>query len=145
MEKEEWRYDKFPEFYNGMNVLDFYDPDIEKKLDALEKEEEELLKMENAEDEIMNKVNEESDNSDDVNFGMLKTTLKKVRDRKAIIKEAHKINSKNRVSRKIKSIDDMVADLKSKGHDIDADQIKSRATSRRTLASLEAAQEKLAK
>ena len=45
MEKEEWRYDKFPEFYNGMNVLDFYDPDIEKKLDALEKEEEELLKI----------------------------------------------------------------------------------------------------
>jgi len=69
-----------------MNVLDFYDPDIEKKLDALEKEEEELLKMENAEDEIMNKVNEESDNSDDVNFGMLKSTLKRVRDRKEIIK-----------------------------------------------------------
>lgn len=42
LEKEEWRYDKFPEFYNGSNVLDFYDPDIERKLDALEKEEEEL-------------------------------------------------------------------------------------------------------
>jgi len=49
------------------------------------------------------------------------------------------MNSKNRVSRKIKNIDDMVADLKAKGHDIDADQIKSRATQRRTLASLEAA------
>ncbi len=55
LEKEEWRYDKFPEFYNGMNVLDFYDPEIEKKLIALEAEEDELLKMEAAEDEVMNK------------------------------------------------------------------------------------------
>lgn len=28
LEKEEWRYDRFPEFYNGSNVLDFYDKDI---------------------------------------------------------------------------------------------------------------------
>ena len=46
LEKEEWRYDKFPEFYNGSNVLDYYDPDIERKLAALEKEEEEILAME---------------------------------------------------------------------------------------------------
>ena len=46
LEKEEWRYDQFPEFYNGSNVLDFYDPDIERKLDALEKEEAEILRME---------------------------------------------------------------------------------------------------
>lgn len=53
LEKEEWRYDNFPEFYNGMNVLDFYDPEITKKLEALEKEEEELLKMEASEDALM--------------------------------------------------------------------------------------------
>jgi nucleolar GTP-binding protein len=46
LENEEWRYDKFPEFYNGSNVLDYYDPDITKKLNELEREEEELLKME---------------------------------------------------------------------------------------------------
>lgn len=32
LEKEEWRYDAWPEFYNGSNVLDYYDPDIEEKL-----------------------------------------------------------------------------------------------------------------
>lgn len=53
LEKEEWRYDKWPEFFNGYNVMDFYDPDIEKKLLALEKEEEELLKIEQKEDELM--------------------------------------------------------------------------------------------
>jgi nucleolar GTP-binding protein len=118
LEKEEWRYDKFPEFYNGMNVLDFYDPEIEKKLIKLEEEEEELMKMEAAEDEIMDKVNEDSENSDDVDFDILKSTLKRVRDKKAIIKHAHKMNSANKVSRKIKNVDDMIEDLKSKGHDI---------------------------
>lgn len=53
LENDEWRYDNFPLFYNGSNVLDFYDPEIEKKLIALEKEEDELLKMEAAEDELM--------------------------------------------------------------------------------------------
>ena len=53
LEKEEWRYDKFPEFYNGHNVLDFYDPDITAKLAALEKEEEEILRMEGLQDEVM--------------------------------------------------------------------------------------------
>jgi len=76
LEKEEWRYDKFPEFYNGSNVLDFYDPDIEKKLDELEIEEEKLLKMEGLEDEIQAKDNEESENSDDVDLLMLKGSLK---------------------------------------------------------------------
>ena len=45
LEKEEWRHDKFPKFYNSSNMLKFYDPEITEKLDALEKEEEELLKM----------------------------------------------------------------------------------------------------
>jgi nucleolar GTP-binding protein len=32
LENDEWKYDKWPEFYNGKNVADFYDPDIEEKL-----------------------------------------------------------------------------------------------------------------
>ncbi len=34
------RYDAVPEIWNGHNVADFVDPDIMKKLDKLEKEEE---------------------------------------------------------------------------------------------------------
>lgn len=41
LESEDWRYDKWPEFYLGKNVADFYDKDIEAKLNALEEEEEE--------------------------------------------------------------------------------------------------------
>lgn len=43
LENEDWRYDKWPEFFQGKNVADFYDPEIVAKLDALEEEEERLL------------------------------------------------------------------------------------------------------
>lgn len=39
---EEWKQDVIPEFWEGHNVADFIDPDIEEKLDALEREEERL-------------------------------------------------------------------------------------------------------
>ena len=43
LDNDEWRYDTIPEIYNGMNVADFVDANIEEKLAALEREEEELL------------------------------------------------------------------------------------------------------
>lgn len=46
LDKEEWRYDKWPEFYMGKNVADFYDADIEAKLNALEEEEDKILQQE---------------------------------------------------------------------------------------------------
>lgn len=39
---DEWKYDAIPEFWEGHNVADFIDPDIEEKLEALEREEERL-------------------------------------------------------------------------------------------------------
>lgn len=46
LEKDEWKYDRWPEFYMGKNVMDFYDADIEEKLKKLEEEEEKILRME---------------------------------------------------------------------------------------------------
>lgn len=42
LKKDEWKYDKIPEIFDGQNVYDFIDPDIEAKLQALEEEEEKL-------------------------------------------------------------------------------------------------------
>lgn len=42
LENPEWKYDKVPEIFNGMNVADFIDPEIDAKLAALEEEEERL-------------------------------------------------------------------------------------------------------
>jgi len=35
-----WKWDAIPEIWEGKNVVDFVDPDIEAKLAALEEEEE---------------------------------------------------------------------------------------------------------
>lgn len=43
---DEWRYDVVPEFFDGKNVQDFVDPDIDAKMQSLEKEEEALLQKE---------------------------------------------------------------------------------------------------
>lgn len=40
----EWKMDVIPEIMDGKNIADFIDPDIEEKLDALEREEERLQK-----------------------------------------------------------------------------------------------------
>lgn len=38
----EWKHDRIPEIYDGKNVYDYIDPDIDAKLQALEEEEEKL-------------------------------------------------------------------------------------------------------
>ena len=42
LDDEDWRYDRVPEVFDGKNVADFIDLDIETKLAALEEEEEQL-------------------------------------------------------------------------------------------------------
>ncbi|KAL9610557.1 MAG: hypothetical protein Q9167_004738 [Letrouitia subvulpina] len=42
LENDEWKHDRVPEVFDGKNVYDFIDPDIEAKLGALEEEEERL-------------------------------------------------------------------------------------------------------
>ena len=42
LEDDDWKYDAVPEIMDGKNVADFIDPDIAAKLDALEREQEQL-------------------------------------------------------------------------------------------------------
>lgn len=42
LEDPDWKYDRVPEVFDGKNVYDFIDPDIESKLAALEEEDEKL-------------------------------------------------------------------------------------------------------
>ncbi|CEG64822.1 Nucleolar GTP-binding protein 1 [Rhizopus azygosporus] len=42
LKEDDWKYDVIPEFLDGHNVADFIDPEIEEKLEALEREEERL-------------------------------------------------------------------------------------------------------
>lgn len=54
LKDQEWKYDKIPEIMDGKNVADFIDPEIQEKLEALEREEERLIAagFYNSDDEI---------------------------------------------------------------------------------------------
>eukprot|EP00557_Chaetoceros_sp_GSL56_P007640 CAMPEP_0176503480 /NCGR_PEP_ID=MMETSP0200_2-20121128/15386_1 /TAXON_ID=947934 /ORGANISM="Chaetoceros sp., Strain GSL56" /LENGTH=707 /DNA_ID=CAMNT_0017902775 /DNA_START=255 /DNA_END=2378 /DNA_ORIENTATION=- len=43
LKNPDWRFDAIPEILDGKNIMDFVDPDIDAKLAALEKEEEQLM------------------------------------------------------------------------------------------------------
>uniref|UniRef100_A0A7S0NA15 Nucleolar GTP-binding protein 1 n=1 Tax=Pyramimonas obovata TaxID=1411642 RepID=A0A7S0NA15_9CHLO len=84
LENDDWKYDIMPEILDGHNVLDFVDPDIEAKLDELEREEEELQRL--AEEEGQDAMEDEvSDLEEDE-----KELLGKIKRRKAKIIETHR-------------------------------------------------------
>ena len=43
LKNSEWKFDEVPQIVDGKNIADYYDPDIEAKLAALEKEEQQLM------------------------------------------------------------------------------------------------------
>jgi len=79
----DWRFDTVPEIMDGINIADFIDPDIMKKLEELEKEEEEReakLAM------------EEDDDSDLVALTEDQLELvQQIREKKAMIKLNHEM------------------------------------------------------
>jgi len=140
LDKEEWRYDQFPEFYNGSNVLDFYDPDIERKLDALEREEAAILEAEMAEGDMMEGV--ESENSDGVDNDMLKASLAEVRSKKAIFKSRHKMKGKVAIKRPNVKVEDMIEHFEKIGVPVNKESLRSRSKSRVGIKTLEDAQDR---
>eukprot|EP01035_Chromulina_nebulosa_P004953 gene4953-6727_t len=42
LQNDDWKFDTIPEFMDGKNVMDFFDPEIEDRLNALEEEEAQL-------------------------------------------------------------------------------------------------------
>ena len=101
LENPDWKYDIWPEFMDGKNVFDFVDKDILKKVEALEKEEEEILQkgdkgmlMDN--DEDMNDGEESSELSED----LIEAHDKLMQDLKTI-KERHKLVKRSKLPSKL--------------------------------------------
>lgn len=113
-------------------MLDFYDPDITERLNALEEEEEELLKMEGLQDEVM------EEHESGIGMAELQDSLKEVRGKKAIAKMNHKLKAKNRVHARQHNLTEMIDDLESKGIKVNKESLRSRSKSRRTIADIEA-------
>jgi len=135
LENEDWRYDKWPEFFNGKNVADFYCADIEEKLNALEEEEDKILKME-ADRRAMA---EESTDEDGITKADLDDCIKKVKGKITIIKHKSKMKSKLRASSKIRDLTEMTDALKEKGFKVNEETLATRAKNPRRIADLEEA------
>ncbi len=89
LENPDWKYDKIPEVFDGKNVYDFIDPDIDAKLQALEEEEERL------EAEGYYESDEELDDAEEEDIHM-KAEL--IREKQALIRNEGKMRKslKNR-------------------------------------------------
>lgn len=89
LENPEWKYDRIPEVFDGKNVYDFVDPDIDAKLQALEEEEERL------EAEGFYESDEDLDDAEEADIHM-KADL--IREKQALIRNEAKMRKslKNR-------------------------------------------------
>lgn len=130
---EEEKYDIIPEIWQGHNVADFIDPDIKKKLDELEKEEE----MREQAGYYDNESEEEDDEMKEI-----RKTARKIREKRNIImlesKEKRRVE-KPKLPRKKMSTDKMNRELGALGIEMDSDedthlnQMRSRSKSRKAL------------
>jgi nucleolar GTP-binding protein len=127
LENPEWKHDKIPEVFDGKNVYDFIDPDIEKKLAALEEEEEKL------EAEGFYDSDEELEDAEDAEMRM-KADL--IREKRQLIRNEAKMRKslKNRAviprSATPKKLTDMEDHLDALGLDTTSIGARARSQSR---------------
>ncbi|KAJ6172065.1 Nucleolar GTP-binding protein 1 [Penicillium chermesinum] len=121
-----WKYDKIPEVWNGKNIYDFVDPDIETKLAALEGEEEKL------EADGYYDSDESVEDAEDADIRM-KADL--IREKRVLLRNEAKMRKslKNRAqiprSAKAKKLSEMQRGLDSAGYDVDAAGSRARSQS----------------
>ena len=129
LENDEWKYDRIPETFDGKNVYDFIDPDIEAKLAALEEEEARL----EAEGYYDNAEEEELANADEED---LKYKAELIREKRVLIRNENKMRKslKNRAliprSKKAIEMDKLTAGLEKAGYDTSAVTARARSVSR---------------
>lgn len=137
---DDWKHDKMAEIFNGKNVYDFIDPDIEAKLAALEAEEEQLEKdgFYQSDDEI------EDDETAEV-----RAKAAFIREKKRLIQNAasSKKSLKNRaiIPRKATSrtLSQMETELTTLGLDHSRLSERARSRSQATRSRLEASEREL--
>jgi nucleolar GTP-binding protein len=132
LEDDEWKNDKIPEVYNGRNVYDFIDPDIEEKLKALEEEEERLT---------AEGYYDESDYLTDDEEAEIKRKAEMIREKRVLIKNESRMRKslKNRAliprSKKAKQLSEMQSKLGEMGYPTSRISERARSQSRgRSLA-----------
>jgi nucleolar GTP-binding protein len=127
LENDAWKHDKIPEVFDGKNVYDFIDPDIEAKLAALEEEEERL------EAEGYYDSDDDLEDADDANIRM---DAERIREKRLLIRNDAKMKKslKNRAiiprTSTKKRLTDMEDHLDSLGLDTTSIAARARSQSR---------------
>ena len=128
LENDEWKEDRIPETFNGQNVYDFIDPEIDAKLAALEEEEERLQAegfYDDEEEEIM-----DADEAD------VKYKAELIREKRQLIRNENKMRKslKNRAviprSKKAVQLNTMETKLQEAGYDTSKISERARSVSR---------------
>lgn len=96
LSNDEWKQDNVPEIINGKNIADFIDPDIFKKLEELEAEEERL----DAEG-FYESDHDVHDSLDEEDEEAIKVTATKIRSKKKVIRAAHARSSHQSLNRSV--------------------------------------------
>jgi nucleolar GTP-binding protein len=113
----EWRFDAIPQILDGKNIADYIDPDIDAKLEALEREEEQLL----AEIEAAAMGEEEDSDLDEEE----EAAVEAIRERKKIARMMGNVNKSNNKPVVPREIRGRAKDMHDKGA-LDADNIRSK-------------------
>ncbi|KAH9908694.1 nucleolar GTP-binding protein [Xylariomycetidae sp. FL2044] len=125
LDNPEWKQDRIPEIFDGKNVYDYIDPDIEAKLQALEEEEERL------EAEGYYDSDEEIDDAEEADIRM---KAEVIREKQALIRnEARMRKVKNRAALPRKAIKKPLSQLEDSLDQLGVDttdlQLRARAQS----------------
>ena len=124
LENPDWKYDIWPEFMDGKNVFDFVDKDILKKVEALEKEEEEIAQRGDLGlDEDENNM-DDGEESSELSEDLIEAHEKLMKNVKTI-KERHKLVKRSKLPSRLvgesatdKFMSEVRPDLKEKAEKI---------------------------
>ena len=124
LENPDWKYDIWPEFMDGKNVFDFVDKDILKKVEALEKEEEEIAQRgDMGLDDDENNM-DDGEESSELSEDLIEAHEKLMKNVKTI-KERHKLVKRSKLPSRLvgesatdKFMNEVRPDLKEKSEKI---------------------------
>jgi nucleolar GTP-binding protein len=131
LENDEWKNDRIPEYFEGKNVYDFIDPEIDSKLAALEEEESRLAEEGYYDEE------EELEDADEVD---IKYKADLIREKRQLIRNANKMRKslKNKaiIPRNKKNVDlnTMTEGLEDAGYDTSRIEERARNATRPSKA-----------
>ncbi|KAF1987516.1 P-loop containing nucleoside triphosphate hydrolase protein [Aulographum hederae CBS 113979] len=124
---DEWKHDKMPEVFNGQNVYDFVDPDIEEKLAALEAEEEQR---------DADGIYESESELEDADQADIKYKAELIREKRQLIRNDAKMRKslKNRAiiprAKRPRKLEEMETHLETLGYDTAPISERARSQSR---------------